>query len=561
MARATGFRLTLLILLVLAVGVVLGMWVAGQRLVQDTFVARVERKAVAVLRSGLTSGQESTTQIEPNRLPLTQRVVNLPLSVAYYGGGIDAAPGGGVLILDRLGRVHLFDKGEMVQLNVETPDNGLEALIEQHALGLLGDKGFRPRGFRFNDVLVVDRKQTTDLLISYSDWDAERLCYRSVLAKASVPNGIAPVDWSVGRTDWDILHVTEPCLPPLTVGHMAVQGIEAGGRLARLSGDSVVWSVGAYEWDDAFRETGVPPYAQREGSDYGRVFRVHIDTGETVSLARGLRNPQGLAVSGDGRIWLTDHGMRGGDELNVIEPSRAEYNFGWPYVTFGTHYNLDPAGGTGRHTGHEGYDLPLVSFVPSIAPGTVIYLGDFHPAWNGDVLIGGLRGTLERVHVVDGRAILVESLPTGVRSRDMLLTDDGQIVILTDHLQLIILRPSVVPTATDRVFSAIDDVVDTPLRQPVADLFEACLQCHQMVEGGTGAGPSLHGVCGAKPGQDGTFQQYSEALKNQRDIWSEDRLAAFIANPQSVVPDNRMAWDGADRKAAELVARLLCQTL
>lgn len=522
-------------------------------------LSRIERKASAYLRSAVATEAPTDSEIVTNRLTLKKRVFNMPLSVTDSGGGIAPAPDGGVLILDRMGNAFHHIDGQTNALNIATPDNGLDDLIRQHSEGALGDKSLRTRGFRFNDLLAIEREETVELFISYSDWVPEQLCYRSILSHVSLPGNVDVADWTVADSDWQPLKITDPCLPPLSVGGVAIQGIEAGGRLLPGAADEVLWSVGAYEHDDGFKETGIEPYAQREQSDYGRLFEINYLTGETTVLARGLRNPQGLTKSRDGRIWVTDHGMRGGDELNFIDTDQPEYNFGWPYVSYGTHYNGKPVDVSGRHAGHQGYDEPVVSFVPSVAPGAALHIEGFHPDWDGDTIVGAFLGTLERVHEVDGRAAYVEPISTGVRTRDMARTRSGEIVIWTDNLQLIFLTPSTVPSASDRIFASIDKLTGSSDRAAVTDIVNSCLQCHGLSDGEVLAGPSLHGICGERMGSAPEYEQYSEALTSIGQTWTSELLAQFIENPESVVSGTTMAWAGTqDGKAAAQVAELIC---
>lgn len=555
---STFWRMGALGVFILVIGVSSGLWIASERAKENSLLSRVERKTMAYLRSALTYETPTEGEITTNRLVLKTQIINVPIMVTDSGGGIAEAPDGGILLLDRIGQVFHHLRGKTIKLNIETPDNGLEDLSRQHAAGQLGETTFNARGFRFNDILALERGESVELFISYSDWVSERLCYRSILAHATLPRALKLADWTVGRSDWRILKATEPCLPPMTSGP-AVVGIEAGGRIIERSDTEVVWSTGVYELDDEFKQTRIDPYAQRNQSEYGRLLSINFRTGETTVLARGLRNPQGLTGSEDGRIWVTDHGMRGGDELNLVEAGKAEYNFGWPYVSYGTHYNRRPVSVSGRHEGHSGYDLPLYSFVPSVAPGAAIFVENFHPVWDGDVLVGSFRSTIERVHVVDGRVIFVETIPTGVRTRDMVLTKSGSLVIWTDNLQLIFLTPSVAPSAVDRMFASIDRIADNGERDLVREVIKGCLQCHSLARGEIMSGPSLHGICGARMGAADGYTQYSTALASSGRLWSESLIAEFILDPQSVVPGTSMAWEGVQgNRTAAKAAALIC---
>lgn len=110
----------------------------------------------------------------------------------------------------------------------------------------------------------------------------------------------------------------------------------------------------------------------------------------------GHRNPQGMRIHPEtGVIWATEHGPRGGDELNIIEKTK---NYGWPVISYGINYDgkiLTP------HTAKEGMEQPLVKWIPSLGPsGLTIVTGDKYPTWKGDILMGSLRFKyLNRVHL------------------------------------------------------------------------------------------------------------------------------------------------------------------
>ncbi len=112
----------------------------------------------------------------------------------------------------------------------------------------------------------------------------------------------------------------------------------------------------------------------------------------------GHRTPYGLAFSPDGRLWEAEHGPRGGDELNLIEPGK---NYGWPLVSYATNYNGVPIPSPDSRN-----DLakPVIYWTPIIAPGNLIfYKGAMFPQWNGSALMGGMdTETLNRI-TFDGK--------------------------------------------------------------------------------------------------------------------------------------------------------------
>ena len=218
--------------------------------------------------------------------------------------------------------------------------------------------------------------------------------------------------------------------------------MDAGGRLAFDDSGHLFFSIGkkAGDYDDGIQSLGKP---------YGKIYRVHDDgripadnpfvrtPGAIESIwTLGHRNPQGLEFDRLTRqLWSTEHGQRGGDEINHLLPGR---NYGWPLHTFGMKYDgtsNDYAEERGIEFDIEDIEMPVVSFTPS--PGIssfVVYRGEQFPRWQGQMIVGTLRGkTLYRV-AVDGDSIEREPLMTNLaRIRDVEVDRDGSILLLLEH--------------------------------------------------------------------------------------------------------------------------------
>jgi glucose/arabinose dehydrogenase len=153
----------------------------------------------------------------------------------------------------------------------------------------------------------------------------------------------------------------------------------------------------------------------------------------------GNRNPQGLAVDPrTGALFENEHGPRGGDEINLLQPGR---NYGWPVITYGINYD-----GTviTHETTRPGMEQPLVYWVPSIGPsGMVLYTGDRFPQWKGNLFVGAMVGMHLRRVVLDGtRVVHEEQILRGLheRIRDVRQGPDGFLYILTDSYYGEVLR-------------------------------------------------------------------------------------------------------------------------
>jgi len=193
--------------------------------------------------------------------------------------------------------------------------------------------------------------------------------------------------------------------------------------------------------------------AQKLDDHAGSVIRLHDDGGVPTNnpfvnragaLAEkwtlGNRNMQGAVLHPKtGELWTHEHGPQGGDEVNVM---RSGFNYGWPIITYGVNYGL----GTKIGVGHAkpGLVQPLHVWVPSIAPSGMAFVsGTQFPQWQGDLLVGALRGQMLVRLTLDGEKVLGEERLLQSRFgriRDVRMGPDGLVYLLTDGAQGALLR-------------------------------------------------------------------------------------------------------------------------
>ena len=143
----------------------------------------------------------------------------------------------------------------------------------------------------------------------------------------------------------------------------------------------------------------------------------------------GHRTPYGLAFAPDGRLWEVEHGPRGGDELNLIEPGK---NYGWPLVSYATNYNGVPIPSPDTR---PDLTTPVIYWTPIIAPGSLtFYKGAMFREWQGSALMGGMATTTLNRITFDGKggATPAERWQVGHRVRDVEVGPDGALWILED---------------------------------------------------------------------------------------------------------------------------------
>lgn len=320
-------------------------------------------------------------------------------------------PGGDMLVTERPGRLRLIRGGSLVP----TPLEGVPEVWAEGQGGLL-------------EVAL------------HPDFATNRYVYLTYSKPG--PDG-ATTALARGRLSDDATRL-EGVQDLFVADAVTSRGVHFGSRLAFDDQGYLFMTVG---------ERGVMEDAQDRSNHQGTILRLNDDgtapsdnpfVGEVgvhpEIWAYGIRSPQGLAFHPEtGDLWEAEHGPRGGDELNVIEPGR---NYGWPVITYGINYNGEPIGDS--LTAAPGMEQPVHYWVPSIATsGLTIYDGDRFPAWRGSAFVGGLAGTqLARVSL-DGRSatgveVLLADL--GQRIRDVRTGPDGFLYILVDSGRAPLLR-------------------------------------------------------------------------------------------------------------------------
>lgn len=194
--------------------------------------------------------------------------------------------------------------------------------------------------------------------------------------------------------------------------------------------------------------------AQRLDNDLGKIVRINRDGSvpeDNPFVGRdgarpeiwsyGHRNIQGLIYDdASGRVIEHEHGPRGGDEINIIEPGK---NYGWPVITWGMDYS---GARVSPYTEYEGMEQPLLHWTPSIAPcGFTLYRGNIFPQWEGDLFVGALAGQhVRRVDMENGEVVAQEELfaDLGKRIRDVATGPDGYLYLVTDGEDGSVLRVS-----------------------------------------------------------------------------------------------------------------------
>lgn len=411
-----------------------------------------------------------------------------------------------------------------------------------------GGKKVEELNQRYNDLEIIDDSGSRHLVVSYDYYYPERRCFVSRLATIALPKGWKAQS-EIKTSDWKVVFETTPCIGLFEGTRHAVGAHQSGGRLLYAPDGKLYMTVGDYEFDGL--DGKVPAYSQMKGTSYGKIWRFDPRTWTPELVSMGHRNPQGITALPDGGIWSVEHGPQGGDELNHILPGR---NYGWPLVTLGVNYtHTHPErddkywpfnANQGRH---EGFEPPVYAWIPSIAVSNLKYIHDLTPRWDGDLLLGTLNGlSLHRLRMSGGHVLYDEQIKIGQRIRYVdvahgniyLLTDSGLVGIMTPHTmteQHVELGQATKPEAGHV----------SPLAQ------NGCMECHS-----NPAMPNLSGVVGAKIASQKNVE-YSNALLAAEGVWSEDKLRAFLTDPQAFAPGSTMPSPGLSKDALNSVVAAL----
>ncbi len=229
-----------------------------------------------------------------------------------------------------------------------------------------------------------------------------------------------------------------------------LDGEGTGGRVIQASDGTLLVETAVPAGMGILSSDWMQP--QQLDSLMGKVLRINTDgtipkdnpfvgtSGARPKIfALGFRDPQGLALDPSGAIWTSEHGPRGGDEINQVAKGK---NYGFPVITYGRDYNGKPI--NGDKTVQAGMEQPVYFWTPDIAPaGIAFYTGNAFPAWKGNLFVATLAGKYLVRLVLDGTHVVAEErLLTDVNARLRAVHEgpDGSLYVLTDGANGKILR-------------------------------------------------------------------------------------------------------------------------
>jgi glucose/arabinose dehydrogenase len=349
---------------------------------------------------------EQPSAEQPSGYALVPVVENLE-----HPWGLAWLPDGDLLITERPGRLRIVRDGNLDP----NPISGVPEVLASGQGGLL-DIALHP-----------DFANNRLVYLTYASGDSQR--NRTEVARAEF-DGTALQDleviFSVNREKYDTQHF--------------------GSRLVWLPDGTLLVSIG---------DGGNPPVeldgdlirkqAQNLKAYLGKIIRINDDgtipddnpfasnsEAAPAVWSYGHRNIQGIAYDPQrNQVWASEHGARGGDELNLVQAGK---NYGWPLVSYSREYSTGEP--VAPSQSQPGMVDPKIVWPTTVAPsGLAVYTGEVFPDWQGNLFAGGLRtGHVHRIAVDDsGNATELETIAIDQRVRDVRQGPDGLLYVLTDE--------------------------------------------------------------------------------------------------------------------------------
>lgn len=421
----------------LSYGILIGRFkVFPYRYMRDIWFSAVESFGLGVASpvEKVVGSSEGKFSVETEWLDIEGRKYNImgKNSLNGKGGGLIKVDNE-ILGVDGEGRFFKYDYGGTIEdLNMSI-DMNYRKFVKHVESSEISNSA--KRWFRVLDIYKQKNEKKVKIYVLHHFWKPKlngKVVRLSV--KSFEKDNLLKSEKLSGKSKWITLYESkqeisrgEPPSSPLVSNH-------TGGRVYKTGSEEVLISIGNYHMNGVHNEKG--PVSQNDTSSYGKIISVNEKSRESDVFAKGVRNPQGLYVDDKGRIWETEHGPYGGDELNLIEEGR---NYGWPYVTYGRSEGVEwPY----KVRTHDEYVQPVYVFAPRTGISNLIEVDERPSHWDGDLLVSSLGGLkLFRVRIRDRRVIHVEPVRVGERIRDLVQTEEGSFILFADNARFLELWP------------------------------------------------------------------------------------------------------------------------
>jgi glucose/arabinose dehydrogenase len=385
----------------------LGIETEGMPAFQQTFSDAEIEELAAYVKKGIPADRSSlkpaVKEGDVTKSEVQDFIVETIVTGLDVPWGLVFLPSGDLLISERAGTLHRFSKGKL-----SPPIEGLPPIRAKGQGGLL-DLCLHP-----------DYAKNGWIYLAYSALNPEKgkSTSNTAIMRAKL-NGNTLVDQQV-------IFTGEP---------FTDRSHHYGCKLAFNEKGQLFFGIG-----DRGQHFDFP---QKLDNTNGKIHRINDDgtipadnpfvntKGTMASIySYGHRNPQGTSIHPQtGELWVSEHGPRGGDELNLVEPGK---NYGWPVISYGINYDGSILT---ELTEKEGMEQPVYYWTPSIAPcGMTFLTGERYKSWRNNLFLGSLRFEyLERVVLNGHKVTHTEKLLEGIgRVRNVVVSPDGYLYVATE---------------------------------------------------------------------------------------------------------------------------------
>lgn len=350
--------------------------------------------------------KKSSTPPEENNNP-PQLTISTVLSGYEIIWGMDFLPNGDLVFTEKRGKMYRYSNGVVTELT------GFPAVRSSGQGGLM-DVRIHP-DYSSNGWIYASYAATA------TNGSGELRVVRFKIAGTAIQN-VETVFQTGGGNTWN--------------GHYGSRLVFDSNRLLYIAvGEG---GTGSYGGPNASNRN-----ASNTASAWGKIHRVTAtggipadnpvlpgqSTAGTV-FAYGIRNPQGMIINPTtGGIWESEHGPKGGDEINIISSGA---NYGWPFYSLGMNYD-----NTTISQGHTaaGINPPLFSWTPSIGVSGITFIShNSFKTWKGNLLVGGLASQRLYHCRVNGNSITSAETVEGIngRVRHVVQAPDGAVYVAVE---------------------------------------------------------------------------------------------------------------------------------
>ena len=290
--------------------------------------------------------------------------------------------------------------------------------------------------FNIKDIHVNEFNKKKFIFFSSNFFDEKLKCHKINLYRSEIISNP-----KFKFKDVKIIYSTKDCLDKDITPLLGFAGGSSGGRIFKYDEENVLLTIGDFSSDGV----NGPILSQDMSSHFGKIIKINVFNFENKIFSLGHRNPQGLFVDKNKNIFSTEHGPKGGDELNLIKENM---NYGWPLASYGVNYLNHPKYEQTYqdqylwpldkdNMNNEFYEKPLFVWGPKYAVSNLlVYSGKKFKKWENKIIISTLYSkqiTLLGYNFNEKKIFSIENIKIGKRIRDIIEGPNGDIYIMTEE--------------------------------------------------------------------------------------------------------------------------------